>query len=59
MSAALSREEAWSLFCAWTASPSLRKHVLAVEAAMRAYARRLGEDEERWAVVGLLHDLDY
>jgi putative nucleotidyltransferase with HDIG domain len=59
MSEALSREEAWALFCEWTASPSLRKHVLAVEAGMRAYARRFGEDEERWAVVGLLHDLDY
>jgi putative nucleotidyltransferase with HDIG domain len=59
MSQTLSRGEAWSLFCEWTASPSLRKHVLAVEAGMRAYARRFGEDEERWAVVGLLHDLDY
>ena len=59
MSRALSREEAWSLFCEWTESPSLRKHVLAVEAAMRAYARHFGEDEDRWAVVGLLHDLDY
>lgn len=59
MSRALSREEAWSLFCDWTESPSLRKHVLAVEAAMRAYARRLGGDEELWGVAGLLHDLDY
>ena len=59
MSQALSRGEAWSLFCEWTESPSLRKHVLAVEAAMRAYARRFGEDEEFWGVVGLLHDLDY
>ena len=47
MSHELSRPEAWSLFCEWTESPSLRKHVLAVEAAMRAYARRFGEDEER------------
>jgi putative nucleotidyltransferase with HDIG domain len=59
MSQALSRPEAWSLFCEWTESPSLRKHVLAVEAAMRAYARRFGEDEELWATVGILHDLDY
>jgi putative nucleotidyltransferase with HDIG domain len=53
------RERAWALFCEWTGSESLRKHVLAVEAAMRAYARRFGEDEEAWAVVGILHDLDY
>lgn len=54
-----SREEAWELFCEWTESESLRKHVLGVEAAMRAYARKYGEDEELWAVTGLLHDLDY
>jgi putative nucleotidyltransferase with HDIG domain len=59
MSSQISRPEAWSLFCEWTESPSLRKHVLAVEAAMRAYARRFGEDEELWGVTGILHDLDY
>jgi putative nucleotidyltransferase with HDIG domain len=55
----VSREEAWTLFTEWTESESLRRHVLAVEAAMRAYAQRFGEDEELWAVTGLLHDLDY
>src|SRR5436305_4374383 len=53
------RERAWEIFCEWTQSESLRKHVLSVETAMRAYARRFGEDEEAWAVVGILHDLDY
>jgi putative nucleotidyltransferase with HDIG domain len=56
---AISRDDAWELFCEWTESDSLRKHALAVEAAMRAYARRYGEDEELWAVTGLVHDLDY
>jgi putative nucleotidyltransferase with HDIG domain len=54
-----SRDEAWELFCEWTESDSLRKHVLGVEAAMRAYAREYGEDEELWAATGILHDLDY
>jgi predicted hydrolase (HD superfamily) len=53
------RDDAWALVCEWIESDSLRKHVLGVEAAMRAYARRDGEDEERWAVTGLVHDLDY
>jgi putative nucleotidyltransferase with HDIG domain len=53
------REEAWQLVCEWTQSESLRKHMLGVEAAMRAYAREFGEDEELYAVTGLLHDLDY
>ena len=56
---AISRDDAWELFCEWTESDSLRKHALAVEASMRAYARRYDEDEERWAITGLVHDLDY
>lgn len=59
MSEPLSRDQAWDLFCSWTESESLRRHVLAVEAGMRAYARKFGEDEERWGLVGMLHDLDY
>ena len=57
--ATVSRDAAWRLFCEWTASEALRKHVLGVEAAMRAYARERGEDEELWGVTGILHDLDY
>ncbi|MBA2631314.1 MAG: HDIG domain-containing protein [Thermoleophilaceae bacterium] len=53
------RDEAWALVCEWTESDSLRKHMLGVEAAMVAYAGRWGEDEELYAVTGLLHDLDY
>ena len=53
------REEAWQLVEEWVQSESLRKHLLGVEAAMCAYARRFDEDEERYAVTGLLHDLDY
>jgi putative nucleotidyltransferase with HDIG domain len=53
------RDEAWALLVAETPSVNLQKHMLAVEAVMRAYARRFGEDEEEWGLVGLLHDLDY
>jgi putative nucleotidyltransferase with HDIG domain len=53
------RDEAWELVCEWVESDSLRKHLLGVEAGMVAYARKYGEDEERWAVTGLVHDLDY
>jgi putative nucleotidyltransferase with HDIG domain len=53
------RDEAWQLVEEWIESDSLRKHLLGVEAAMRAYARKWDEDEELYAVTGLLHDLDY
>ncbi len=55
----LDRSAAWTLVCEWTQSESLRKHMLAVETAMRAYARKFGADEEAWALAGLLHDFDY
>jgi putative nucleotidyltransferase with HDIG domain len=55
----VSREDAWLLVTEWVSSDSLRKHLLGVEAAMRAYARRWDEDEELYAVTGLVHDLDY
>ena len=53
------REMAWQLLTEYTGNPNLVKHALAVEAAMRAYAGRFGEDADRWGIVGLIHDFDY
>jgi len=53
------REAAWNLLTEFTQSESLRKHAMAVEACMRAYAKKFGADEELWGVVGLIHDFDY
>lgn len=55
----MNRDAAWHLLQEYTKSASIIKHMLAVEAAMGAYARKLGQDEERWGIVGLLHDFDY
>jgi len=53
------RNDAWTLLCEYTQNESLRKHALAVEACVRAYARKLGADEELWGLTALLHDFDY
>ncbi len=53
------REEAWTLLCEYTQSESLRRHMLAVEACVRAYARKAGADENTWGLAALLHDFDY
>lgn len=55
----MTRDEAWAFVREWTASAGLRRHMLAVEAAMRAYAGRFGEDPDIWGLAGLLHDMDY
>ncbi len=55
----MTREDAWQILCEFTKSEGLRKHALAVEACLAAYARKFGEDEEKWRVTALLHDFDW
>src|ERR1700732_1805002 len=55
----LDREQAWNILCEFTKSEGLRKHALAVEVCVAAYARKLGEDEQKWSVTALLHDFDW
>jgi len=55
----MNRPEAWELLCEYTKNENLRKHALAVEACLRAYAKKYGEDEEKWALIGVIHDFDY
>lgn len=55
----MDRQAAWDLLCEYTKNENLLKHALAVEACVRAYARKFGEDEEKWGVVALIHDFDY
>ena len=55
----MDRNQAWEIVCEFVKSDSLRKHMLAVEACVVAYARKAGEDEEKWAVTALLHDFDW
>ena len=55
----VNREEGWNILCEFTQSESLRKHALAVEACVRAYAKQFGEDEARWSLTALLHDFDW
>jgi putative nucleotidyltransferase with HDIG domain len=59
MPALPSRDDAWALLCEYTQNESLRKHALAVEACVRAYARKTGADENLWGITALLHDFDY
>jgi putative nucleotidyltransferase with HDIG domain len=55
----LNREQAWNILCEFTKSDGLRKHALAVETCVTAYAKQLGEDEHKWSVTALLHDFDW
>jgi putative nucleotidyltransferase with HDIG domain len=59
MMVAMDRERAWQILCEYTKSDGLRKHALAVEACLAAYARKFGEDEEKWRATALLHDFDW
>jgi len=59
MNLMLSREQAWDIVCEFTKSEGLRKHALAVETCVAAYARKLGEDEHKWSLTALLHDFDW
>jgi putative nucleotidyltransferase with HDIG domain len=59
MNPMMDREQAWEILCEFTKSEGLRKHALAVEACVTAYARKLGEDEQKWSVTALLHDFDW
>src|SRR5580765_8295451 len=55
----IDRERAWQILCEFTKSEGLRKHALAVETCVTAYARKIGEDEAKWAITALLHDFDW
>ena len=55
----LTREQAWDLLCEFTKTEGLRKHALAVETCVAAYARKFGEDEQKWSITALLHDFDW
>jgi putative nucleotidyltransferase with HDIG domain len=55
----MNRDDAYQLVCQYTSNEGLRRHMLAVECGMRAYARKFGEDQDKWGIVGLLHDFDY
>jgi putative nucleotidyltransferase with HDIG domain len=59
MNPMMDREQAWEILCEFTKSEGLRKHALAVEACVTAYARKFGEDEQKWSVTALLHDFDW
>jgi putative nucleotidyltransferase with HDIG domain len=59
MMSMITREQAWELLCEFTKTDGLRKHAMAVETCVAAYARKLGEDEHKWSITGLLHDFDW